>query len=156
MPATTSEQVYDFLEVRRLAIVGVSRNPKDFSRMLMREFIDRRYEAIPVNPKAPDIDGFPCYRNVGEIDPVVEAALVMTSPKIVSQVVDDCLSAGIKKIWIYGLMGNPKANAEIVKKCAEQGVGVVSDLCPYMFFPQAGLLHRFHGSILKLMGRYPV
>ncbi len=155
MSSVTGKEVYDFLAVRRLAIVGVSRNPKAFSRALLREFIDRKYDAIPVNPSATNIDGFPCFRNVGEINPAVEAALIMTSPKSVEQAVEDCLTAGITRIWIYGMMGRPQANENIITKCAGRGVTVISDLCPFMFFPQTGFLHRFHGSILKLMGRYP-
>ncbi|MBN2226035.1 MAG: CoA-binding protein [candidate division Zixibacteria bacterium] len=155
MSSATGKDIYEFLAVRRLAIIGVSRNPKAFSRVLFKEFIDRKYETIPVNPSATDIDGFPCYQSVAGITPTVEAALVMTSPKSVEKAVNDCLDVGVKRIWIYGMMGNPQANKGIIAKCNQQNVIVISDLCPFMFFPQTGFLHRFHGTILKIMGRYP-
>jgi uncharacterized protein len=42
--------IRDFLAHKRFAMVGVSRQPKDFSRSLFHEFLNRGYEAVPVNP----------------------------------------------------------------------------------------------------------
>ncbi len=47
---TTLKQVEDFLALKRVAVVGVSRNPKDFTHTMWQEFRQRRYDAIPVNP----------------------------------------------------------------------------------------------------------
>ena len=40
MPSTIPE-IRDFLSLRRIAFVGLSRNPKDFSRMLFRAMCER-------------------------------------------------------------------------------------------------------------------
>ena len=46
-----SKQAIDsFLSCRRIAVVGVSRDPKDFSRAVFRAFVERGYDAVPVNP----------------------------------------------------------------------------------------------------------
>ena len=37
MASTTIEDVEDFLNQKRIAFVGVSRDPKDFSRSLFRD-----------------------------------------------------------------------------------------------------------------------
>jgi hypothetical protein len=39
---TVMERIQDFLGQKRFAIVGVSRRPKDFSRVLLREFRQKR------------------------------------------------------------------------------------------------------------------
>ena len=44
------ERARAFLATRRFAVVGVSRNEKDFSRYLLRELLARGYDAVPVNP----------------------------------------------------------------------------------------------------------
>ena len=50
---TTKKQVDDFLALKRIAVVGVSHDPKEIPYTLWQEFRQRRYEAIPVNPAAP-------------------------------------------------------------------------------------------------------
>ena len=86
---TTRRQVDDFLACRRLAVVGVSRDPKHFSYVLWQELRQRGYEAIPVNPYATDLDGQPCYPRVQAIDPPVDGVLVMTPSSATAQVVRD-------------------------------------------------------------------
>ena len=54
---TTIHDVEDFLALDRIAMVGVSRNPKDFSRLLFREMCDRGYDMVPINLVAEEIDG---------------------------------------------------------------------------------------------------
>lgn len=49
-------RIREFLGQKRLAIVGVSRQPRDFSRALFREFCSRGYEVVPVNPAAREIE----------------------------------------------------------------------------------------------------
>ena len=39
-----------FLSCRRIAVVGVSRDPKDFSRAVLRELLKRGYDVVPVSP----------------------------------------------------------------------------------------------------------
>ena len=54
---TSLQQIHDFLELKRFAVVGVSRQPQDFSRAVLKEFLARGFEAVPVNPDADEIDG---------------------------------------------------------------------------------------------------
>jgi len=96
---TTKQQVDGFLALKRIAVVGVSRDPKGFSTVLWQEFRQRRYEAIPVNPAVTQIDGQPCFAKVQDIKPGVEGALIMTSKKSTDQIVHDCAEAGIKHVY---------------------------------------------------------
>jgi len=32
---------------------------------------------------------------------------------------------------------------------------VVAGQCPFMFLPETAGVHRFHGLVRKIMGRYP-
>ena len=48
-----SKQAIDsFLSCRRIAVVGVSRDPKDFSRAVFRAFVERGYDAVPGRTRA--------------------------------------------------------------------------------------------------------
>ena len=56
---TTVDDVRDFLAQRRIALVGLSRNPKDFSHVVFREMSRRGYDMVPVNPAAGELEGRP-------------------------------------------------------------------------------------------------
>src|SRR5665811_1097309 len=58
---TSLRQIDEFWGLKRLAVVGVSRDPKHFSYGIWQELRQRRYEAVPVNPNATEIDGQRCY-----------------------------------------------------------------------------------------------
>ena len=65
-----SKQAIDsFLSCRRIAVVGVSRDPKDFSRQVFRAFVERGYDAVPVNAAGGEVEGRPVTRRVGEVQP---------------------------------------------------------------------------------------
>lgn len=153
--------IFDFLAQRRIALIGLSQNPKHFSRALFRELIDRKYQICPVNPNSDNIDGFPCYKNISEVMRTdygqfpVGGALIMTSHEKYPELVEQCLQTGIKRIWLYGMGGNKNKYPELERICREQNVTLIADLCPFMFLPRTGFIHRLHGGILKLFGKYP-
>ena len=154
MPTTTAE-IRDFLAQRRIAMIGVSRNPKDFSRLLFREMTKRGYDMAPVNPAASDVEGRMCFASVKDVRPVPDAALLMTSASATEQAVRDCIAAGIRRVWMYRAAGQGAVNAEAVAFCKINGVELIEGHCPFMFFPGTSLLHRAHGFILKIIGSYP-
>ena len=59
---SSMQMIQDFLGQKRLAVVGVSRQPKDFSLALFREFRKRRYDAVPVNPERNKLMSNPALR----------------------------------------------------------------------------------------------
>jgi predicted CoA-binding protein len=150
------QAVDDFLALKRLAVVGVSRDPKEFSYVLWQELRQRRYEAIPVNPKATEIDGQRCYASVRDIQPPVEGVLVMTPPQASADVVRDCVEAGVAHVWLYRGMGpGGSVDAAAVELCREHGIELVAGHCPYMFLPGTPFFHGMHGFFKKLTGGYP-
>ncbi len=154
---TTKRQIDDFLALRRLAVVGVSRDPKHFSNTLWQELRQRRYEAIPVNPNTTELDGQPCYARVQDIQPPVDGVLVMTPADATAQVVRDCIEAGIGHVWMHrGAGGGPGAvDPDAVALCREHGIELVAGQCPYMFLPGTPFFHGIHASFRKLTGSYP-
>ena len=151
----TMKQVDDFLALKRIAVVGVSRNPKGFGTVLWQEFRQRRYEAVPVNPVAKEIDGQPCFAKVQDIQPPVEGVLIMTSKTVTDQIVHDCAEAGVKHVWMYGGMGPGAKTKTAIAFCEENGIEVVAGLCPYMFLPGTPAFHTPHRLFKKLTGSYP-
>src|SRR5437868_11099676 len=154
MPTTIAE-VRDFLDHRRIALVGVSRNPTDFSRMLFREMCNQGYDMVPVNPAVGELESKRCFSRVQDIDPPVEGALVMTAPRDTERVVRDCAEAGIRRVWMHRGGGQGAVSKEAADFCREKGIGLVEGYCPFMSLPGTPFFHRIHGLILKLAGGYP-
>jgi hypothetical protein len=152
---TTRTQIDAFLGLHRLAVVGVSHEPQDFTRQLFRELRQRGYDVVPVNPKAIKVEGSRCFARVQEITPPVEGALLMTSPDITEQVVRDCHEAGIKHVWMHRGVGDGAVSQAAIAYCNEHGIAVVAGFCLYMFLPDTSFVHCTHGFILKLTGAYP-
>lgn len=151
----TRELINEFLSKKRLAVVGVSSDPKSISRMLIAEFQKRGYDVAPVNPNIKDIDGLLCHPTVKDIKPAVDAALIMTHPDITGKVVDECAQAGIPLIWLYRSMGKGSVSEKALETCREKNIQVVPGYCPFMFFENTGFIHKFHGFLMKLGGKYP-
>jgi len=152
---TTLNGIEDFLGKRRIAVVGVSRDPRDFARSLFREFQRRGYDVVPVNPAVPEVEGRPCFARLQDISPPVDGALLMTRPETTESVVRDCAEAGIKLIWMYRAGGAGAVSPRAVEFCETHGIQVIPGYCPYMFWSDSSFFHRLHGFVMKLTGGYP-
>ncbi|HZS97229.1 MAG TPA: CoA-binding protein [Terriglobales bacterium] len=152
---TTTRDVENFLALKRIAMVGVSRNPKDFSRHLFREMCSRGYDMVPVNWVANEIDGRESFQCLQAVKPAVEGVLIMTAAHETIRVVRDCAEARINRVWIYRAGGTGAVSEEALAFCREHGIAVVEGYCPFMFFKSTGFIHRTHGFFLKIAHRYP-
>jgi predicted CoA-binding protein len=151
-----SKQAIDsFLTCRRIAVVGVSRDPKDFSRAVFRAFVERGYDAVPVNAAGGEVDGRRSASRVGEVQPPPEAAFLMTPPAATGQVVRECADVGVKRVWMHRGAGQGAVSPEAVALCRERGIEVVDGECPFMFLPHVGWFHGAHRFFRRLGGRFP-
>ena len=153
--STTRADVADFLACNRIAMVGVSRNQRDFSRSLFQEFCKRGYDMVPVNPHASEIEGRRSFARLQDVNPPAEGALLMTSPTETDIIVHDCLEAGISRVWMYRASGQGAVSAWATDFCHKNNIRLVEGHCPFMFLPGTNAFHRIHGFLLKISGRYP-
>jgi predicted CoA-binding protein len=157
MREASLKDITKFLECKRVAFIGVSRNPQHISRTLFREFVAQGYDPVPVNPLAADMEGRPCFASISEVTPPLEAALLMTgAPEATDKVIRDCTQANVAKIWIYKNLIDGNDHAQTVELCRLHGSAVVEGYCPYMFLPHPGLVHRLHRFLMKVGGSYPL
>ena len=147
--------IRDFLAQKRFAFVGVSRQPKDFSRVLFREFKTRDYEPVPVHLDAAEIDGARCFTHLRDIQPPVDSVLLMTPPTVTNLLVRECVEAGIKCVWFYRGAGQGALTENALQICDANGIRTIRGECPFMFFDNTPWPHRFHGLVRKITGAYP-
>jgi len=149
------ELIQNILRYKRVAVIGVSRNPRDFTRTLWTAFRVRGYDAIPVHPEQELVEGIPCFANIRAITPKPDWALILV-PKIRRKdVLEDCLAAGIRLVWIFGIRGKKDVGDDLLRLCEQRNIEVVAGFCPFMFLPETPFFHRVHGAVSKLVGAYP-
>jgi predicted CoA-binding protein len=151
---TTRADIEDFLTQNRIAMVGVSRDPKDFSRSLFREMRKRGYDMVPVNLFAEDIEGEECFQSLHSVNPAVDGVLLMTPFWEAERIVEECAELGIPRVWMYRAGKNSASTQKAIDYCKEHNIRVVEG-CPLMFMRGTSFPHHAHGFLLKLTGRYP-
>ncbi|MBZ5656493.1 MAG: CoA-binding protein [Acidobacteriia bacterium] len=152
---TSLERVTEFLAYKRMAMVGISHDPADFSVKLFEELIRCGYDVVPVNPNCGEVGGRRCFGRMQDVEPPVEAVLLMTPPEVTEGVVRDCFDAGVRTVWMYRATGRGSVSPKAVEYCEDRGIHVIPGECPFMFLPESAVFHRFHGFVRKIMGRYP-
>ena len=152
---TSLDLIEDFLAQKRIAIVGMSRDAKSMSAILFKELSQRGCVVVPVNPNVVDVMGHKCFARVQDITPAVDAVLLMTPPAVTETVVDDCVAAGIKRVWMYRGGGQGAVSNKAIEVCREHAINLVAGECPLMFLPQSGGIHRLHGFVRKITGSFP-
>ncbi len=151
----TKAAIDNFLAAKRIAVIGPSRSQKTYSRMLFRELLEHGYDVIPVNPNAEEIEGIRCFKRIGDITPAPERAVIILPEGLTEQAVLDCAAAGVKDVWLHRHVAGGVSDTRAISRAGEKGVNLITGYCMIMFLPKAPLLHRFHGVLLKIIGRYP-
>ena len=139
---------------RRVAIIGVSRDPKHFSQAVAREFVAQGYDVAVVNPAEETIGSFQSFPRISDVNPTVDAALILTPPAITAPVLAEVIAANVGNIWIYRRMNVPGADG-VIAACEGANVNVIQGECPLMFLPNGSFIHRFHAGLRKLTLSYP-
>ncbi|HWR15281.1 MAG TPA: CoA-binding protein [Terriglobales bacterium] len=158
MPANVSlNTIESFLSQKRIALVGISRQPQDIGKSLLEELRQRGHEVFPINPAVSEIFGQRCFARLQEIQPPPDAALILTSPSVTNSVVRDCAAAGVKHVWMYraGARTQGSVSEEAVQFCRDHGIEVVPGQCPFMYLSPVRHVHWVHRLIFKIKGRYP-
>jgi predicted CoA-binding protein len=156
MIRSSLDEAHAFFRVaHRIAVVGVSRDPRDFSRHVLGELLRRGYDAVPVNPALADgeAEGVRARALVSELEPAPDAALVMVAGAA-EEIVRDCLRARVRRVWLHHGAGPGVATAGLLALCAANRVEVVHGLCPMMALPRTSLPHRIHGALRCVLAHH--
>jgi predicted CoA-binding protein len=148
------QSINDFLSCKRDALVGFSRNPKHFNRVLTKELVNRGFEVLPVNPRPDEITGIKCWANVASITPPPEAVIIGVSAANLSSAVDDCIAAGVNKVWILRSPRDRAARQRAADLLRQSNILVIDGSCPFMYLQEISQPHALHGWIWKVFGMW--
>jgi len=143
------QAVLDFIHGKRIAVVGVSRNPSKFGTAAYKELKERGYQVFPVHPQAEQILGDSTYPNLAALQGRVDGVLVVVPPQSALAVIQDAAAAGIQNVWLQQGSESP----EVVAKASELKLNLVSKKCILMYAEPVRSIHRFHRGFMKLIGQ---
>jgi len=144
-------QINQFLDAKKMAVAGVSRNPKKFGYQVFTVMKEHGYELYPINPYADRIDDIQAFSSIGELPEEVKHLLILRPKAETEKFVMEAIAHGIDHIWIQQMSDTPEA----VKIATEAGIRLITRQCIFMWVEPVKGVHKFHRSIKKLFGLLP-
>jgi acyl-CoA synthetase (NDP forming) len=132
-----------------IAIIGVSAEDggTGFGSGMFRAIKTMGFEGkiIPVNPKGGNLDGLHIYKQVEDIEELVDFAIITVAAKHVPEVLEGCLRKGIEGVEIlssgFSELGT-EAGKELemkIQQIAATGIRVIGPNCFGIYCPKSGL-----------------
>ncbi|HIE36862.1 TPA: CoA-binding protein [Candidatus Geothermarchaeota archaeon] len=121
----SDEEIREIYRVyRKIAVVGMSRNPDKPSHYVPRYLMERGYEIYPINPTADEILGKKVYKSISDLPEDVEILNVFRPSEEIPGIVDEALKKNFKVIWLQEGIYN-----EDIIKAREKGVTTIWNRC---------------------------
>lgn len=143
------QAVQDFINCKRIAVVGASRNKNKFGNAAYKELKERGYQVFAVNPSAQEINGDACYPNLMSLKDQVDGVLVTVPAQQGIKVLQEAKEAGIHNVWVQQQAESP----ELLKVGKELELNLVSGKCILMYAPPVRSFHKWHRGFVKLFGK---
>jgi uncharacterized protein len=150
------EAASEFLANKRVAVTGVSRQPKNHgSNVVYQRLRQRGYEVFAVNPNVDEVEGDPCYHDLRSIPGGVDTVVIATKPEIAEGTMRECADLGIKHVWMHRGPGAGSVSQAAADYGRQRGIAVIDGGCPCMFNPTADLGHKVMRIMFTLNGNVP-
>jgi hypothetical protein len=142
--------IQDFINGKRIAVVGVSRNKDKFGGMVFPELAARGYQVFAVHPEAKEIAGTPCYPNLAALRGQVDGVLVVVPPQQAVSVLQEAAMVGLKNVWLQQGAESPEALA----LARDLKLNLVAKKCVLMYAPPVKSFHGWHRAFARLLGQF--
>jgi uncharacterized protein len=153
--AKVPDVVAEFLRGKRFAVAGVSRQSGQAANFVYRKLRDSGYEVFPLNPNAVEAEGARCYPDLGSIPGPIDGILVATHPRVSVELVRQCAEHGVGQVWFHRSFGQGSVSEEAIRECKAQGIKCIVGGCPLMYCEPVDFGHRCMRWWLRLRGRVP-
>lgn len=122
MSHDSPSRIARFLEGDRFAVVGASTNRAKYGNKVLRCYQQHGRMVYPVNPRADQIEGLPCYPNLVSLPQRVHGVSIITPPAVTECVIPDAIKAGVAMLWMQ-----PGAESDAAIRSAEHaGIEVIA------------------------------
>ncbi len=118
-------RVAKLINLRRWAVVGVSRNPEKYGHRVFLALREAGYRVMGVNPHNGKVAGERIYPSLEALPERPDVVNTFVPPAVTEQVVAECARLGIKHIWMQ-----PGSESEAaIRKAEALGLTVVAHDC---------------------------
>ncbi len=139
------------LEPASVAVIGASTNPNKSGGFLLHNIIQGGYRGriYPINPRAPEVQGYTAYASIEDVPEAVDAAFIVLPRAGVREALEACARKGVKSAVIitagYREVGEEGAleQAAITELARTTGLRVIGPNTIGMVCQQSGLLASF-------------
>ena len=100
--------------VKRVAVIGASRDKEKFGNKAVRAFCDRGYVVVPINPDQTSVEGLKCYPSVLAVPDPIDLATVYVPAGGGQRVIREIAEKKIEEVWL-----NPGADDPDLVEFAE-------------------------------------
>ena len=121
----TDEQIRDILSLKKVAVIGMSKNSSKAANFVPKYLSDNGYDIMPVNPTADAILGKKCFDSVSEIDEEIEIVDIFRPSDKVLPFVQEAIKKKPKVIWLQEGIHNSEAE----DLARNEGIEVVFNRC---------------------------
>lgn len=83
----------------RIAVVGASNNPEKYGHIIVRNLSGKGYTVLPINPKEPEIAGWPAYPSVSAAPGPIHVVDFVTPPAVTRQVLAGLDPSAVDTVW---------------------------------------------------------
>jgi uncharacterized protein len=148
---TSKASIKAFLENRKLAIAGVSRDQKKFGYAVFTKLKEIGFDLYLIHPDTDTLYGEPCYRSISNLPAGIGGLLIMTPKTKTLGLVEDAVKKGIPNLWIQQMSETP----ESIEYALSSKVNLITGQCIMMFAEPVEGFHKFHRNLKKWFGRLP-
>jgi len=145
----------EFLSLDRIAVLGVSRDPKQPANLIYRKLRAAGRTVFAVNPVADQVEGDACYPAAGSIPGGIQGAVIATRPELAARLVDECAAAGATHVWMHRSFGPGSVSEPAIERCRALGLTAIPGACPMMFCAPVDPGHRCMRFLSRITGGLP-
>ncbi len=144
-----------FFTPRSVAVVGASREAGKVGHELLVSLIQGGFAGpiYPINPKADEVEGRPCYRDLTATPSVPDLVIIVVPSKAVVPVMKQCAAVGVKAVILItagfkevGAEG-AKLEREVLEIARAAGVRMIGPNCLGVMVPKSRLNASFGGDL---------
>jgi len=120
------EDIADILRrYRRVAVVGLSKDPAKASHRVAAYLIENGYDVVPVNPSCDEVLGRRCHPDLRSVPGRIDVVDIFRPAADVPPIVADAIAIGARAVWMQqGIVNN-----EAAERAASAGLRVVMNRC---------------------------
>jgi acetyltransferase len=144
-----------FFAPRSVAVIGASERPASVGRTIFWNLVSNPFGGVvhAVNPARRQVLGIPAHASVRDIPEPPELAIIVTPPLTVTDVLDECIAAGVKAAIIVSAVFNRgdlptrALEEEIRRRVVEGGIRIIGPNSLGVMNPLLGLNAAFADQI---------